>query len=197
MMTDRFVSLLRHGEVQGGARFRGAQDDPLAEIGWAQMRLGVAPALAAEPPPGRILASTARRCADFARALAAELALPLDLSDAFAERRFGAWEGLGAAEIPAGELAAFWSDPVGCTPPGAEPFGAFRARVLAGWGSLLAQQVPHALVIAHGGVIRAILAETLDLADRSGLPIEVPPASLTRLRLPEPPGRPSLIAHGV
>ena len=200
-MTDRFVTLLRHGEVQGGARFRGGHDDPLSEIGWAQMQAVAAreDQPSADPPRrwDRILSSPARRCAEFAGRLAAVRDLPLTLSWAFGERCFGSWEGLAAHQIPAVELTRFWDDPVGYTPPGAEPFDDFRGRVLAGWAGLLAEdQAPHTLVVTHGGTIRVIAASVLGLGDPSGILIEVPPACTTRLRLPRPPGRPSLMAHG-
>ncbi|MGH8626386.1 MAG: hypothetical protein ACREYC_14335 [Gammaproteobacteria bacterium] len=32
-----FIDLRRHGEAEGGARYRGSTDDPLTAEGWAQM----------------------------------------------------------------------------------------------------------------------------------------------------------------
>ena len=191
-MTDRFLLLLRHGEVQGGGRFRGGQDDPLSDTGWAQLRR----AAAREPELTRILSSPSRRCAEFARTLAAERGLPLALVEALGERRFGDWEGLAADQIPAAQLTRFWDDPVGYTPPGAEPFMDFRRRVLDAWQTLREGDEPHTLVLTHGGVLRVILAKILGMADCAGLLLEVPYACLTRVRLPAPPGRPSLMAHG-
>lgn len=190
-MSDRFIILMRHGEVAGGPRFRGACDDALSAAGWAQLRR----AATGESAIGHIVSSPARRCADFARALAAERGLSVDLSAAFSERRFGDWEGLAADQIPVGELTRFWDDPVGYTPPGAEPFAAFRRRVLDGWQALLAAGAAHTLVLTHGGTLRVILAQVLGMGDGSGLQLEVPPACVTRLRLPAPPGRPSLVSH--
>jgi len=191
--ADRFVVLLRHGEVAGGGRFRGSCDDPLSEPGWAQLRR----AAARVPALTRILSSPARRCADFARALAAERGLSLDLSAAFSERRFGDWEGLAADAIPPDQLQRFWDDPVGYDPPGAEPFADFRRRVLDGWQALCADDAAHTLVLTHGGGLRVILAQVLGMSDHSGLRLEVPPACLSRVRLPAPPGLASLIAHAV
>lgn len=191
-MSDRFIVLLRHGEVQGGARFRGGHDDPLSDAGWAQLRA----AAAREPDLTRVVSSGARRCADFARALATERGLPLELTNDFAERCFGDWEGLAAHEIPTAELTRFWDDPVGYTPPNAESFPNFRQRVLRGWRALIAGTEANTLVLTHGGALRVILAEVLGMGDCSGILIEVPPACVTRFRLPPPPGRPSLMAHG-
>ena len=191
--ADRFIVLLRHGEVLGGARFRGGHDDALSDAGWAQLRA----AARGEADLKHIVSSPSRRCADFARALAAERGLPLDVRPTLAERCFGDWEGLAAHQIPTAELTRFWDDPVGYTPPAAEPFANFRQRVLAGWHQLTAAGTAHTLVLTHGGVVRVILAEVLGMNDCSGMLIEVPLASLTRLRIPVSPGRPSVMAHGV
>lgn len=190
-MSDRFIVLLRHGEVQGGGRFRGGQDDPLSDTGWTQLRN----AAAREPGLTHIVSSPSRRCAEFARTLAGKRGLQPALIDALGERRFGDWEGLAADQVPAAELTRFWDDPVGYTPPGAEPFMDFRRRVLAAWQDLLQGHYPHTLVLTHGGVLRVILAQVLAMADCAGLLLEVPYACVTRVRLPAPPGRPSLMAH--
>ena len=194
--TDRFISLLRHGEAVGGGRFRGRHDDPLSATGWRQILDAGTRAQTIQPGTGRIITSAARRCAEPADHLARTWGLPLDCSDAFAERRFGDWEGLAADQIPTAALRRFWTDPVGYTPPGAEPFGDFRARVIAGWQGLTAAPGQDLLIITHGGVIRVILAELLGMSDPSGLLIEVPPVCLSRIRIPPHPGLPSLIAHG-
>jgi broad specificity phosphatase PhoE len=193
-MTDRFVSLLRHGEPQGGGRFRGGHDDPLSDAGWAQMWAQVRCG-GLEHLITRVVSSPARRCAEFAQALAEARGLPLAISPALGERCFGDWEGLAAHEIPPDELTRFWDDPVGYSPPNAEAFAAFRQRILAGWAEVLAGADAHTLVVTHGGGVRVILAQVLGLTDSSGLLIEVAPAALSRLRVPMDPGRPSLMLH--
>lgn len=190
--AEPLIELLRHGDVEGGACFRGERDDPLSPRGWEQMRR----ATADRSDWTRIVSSPACRCAEFARELSETHDRPLDLVDAFRERGFGDWEGLAVAEIPADELQRFWNDPVGYTPPGAEPFVDFRARVLAAWRDLLDTREPRTLLITHGGVIRVLVAEVLRMADAGLLLLEVPHACLTRLRIYPPPGHPSLIAHG-
>ncbi|NCA68985.1 MAG: histidine phosphatase family protein [Sphingobacteriia bacterium] len=192
-MPDRFIDLLRHGETLGGPGFRGARDDPLSAHGRASMHR----VAGARPGWTRIVSSPARRCGDFARALATQQGVPLSFAPALRERGFGDWEGLAAEQIPAAERARFWADPVGYTPPGAESFQAFSTRVLAAWAELRASPAPATLVVTHGGVIRVILAELLRMPPAAVLLIEVPPASLSCLRLPEPPGLPSLMSHGI
>jgi alpha-ribazole phosphatase len=196
-MSDRFCDLLRHGEVEGGGRFRGSHDDPLAAAGWAQMDAVVAAeAAAGRAGWDRIICSPARRCAEFARRLGERRSLPVATLPAFRERGFGAWEGLRAEDIPIEDLSRFWADPVGYDPPDSEPFTAFRERVLAGWREVVAGDARHALIITHGGVIRVIVGDILGLAADALLLLEVPPACRTRLRLPGGDWRPSLMRHG-
>jgi len=190
-MNERLLDLLRHGEVQGGARFRGDQDDPLSERGWEQMRLATESAC----DWTEIISSPSCRCADFARQLAEQLGLPFSLEPAIAERGFGAWEGLAAYQIPPDELSRFWDDPVGYTPPDGEPFAEFRDRVRQARHDILARYGEHPLLVTHGGVIRMLVAETLQMPDEAILLVEVPYACFTRLRILEAPGRPSLVFH--
>lgn len=195
-MKERFVDLLRHGEVEGGVCFRGQRDDPLTDQGWYQMDealKGFASGYGANWDA--VFCSPAVRCRDFARSFAAGRGLPVQEVAAFAERGFGAWEGLKASEIPLAELSAFWADPQSFDPPDAEPFLAFRRRVADAWRELIQGEWQQGLVFTHGGVIRVILGEVLGMADQSLLLIEVPPAGLARLRLPVGGGLPSLVAH--
>lgn len=191
-MAERVLDLLRHGEAEGGSRFRGERDDPLSPHGWKQMRAATAGEGASWT---RIIASPSRRCAAFARELAGRLSLPVEERGVFRERGFGAWEGLAPDEVPAEAQDAFWSDPVGFTPPGAEPFAEFRARVLGGWRDLLQETDPHTLLVTHGGVIRILVAEVLRMPEDAFFLLEVPYACRTRVRIPVPPWRATLVFH--
>jgi broad specificity phosphatase PhoE len=191
------VDLLRHGDAAGGPCFRGSRDDPLTAQGWAQLRAATAPETAGDAPAwDLIVASPARRCADFARYLGRRLQIPVTEVRALAERHFGAWEGRAAADIATDELRAFWADPAAFTPPGAEPFADFRRRVVTAWQGLRHGPARRRLVVTHGGVVRVVVGEVLGLADASLLLLEVPHACRTRLRLPDGAGLPSLVAHG-
>jgi len=191
-VSDRFVTLLRHGEVAGGPRFRGPGDDPLTTRGRAQLddffaRFG---------GWDRLIASPSRRCREPASALAAQMGIGLTIDPDLAERGFGEWNGRAAAEIPAPDLARFYRDPSAFTPAGAEPLDVFARRVRRSWSARVAAESRNALLLTHGGVIRLIIAEVLHLPMASLGLIEVPYACATRIRVPAAPGRPSLICHG-
>jgi broad specificity phosphatase PhoE len=190
-VTDRFVTLLRHGEVTGGARFRGPSDDPLSPRGRAQLEA----AFDRTPNWTGLLASPSRRCREPAAALAERLGMPLTIDPGLAERGFGDWNGRRAADIPQSDLMDFYADPASFTPPGAEPLEAFARRVGRAWKHRLGDAKDETLLLTHGGVIRVIIAQVLGMPLASLTLIEVPYACRTRIRVPDEPGRPSLVSH--
>jgi len=191
---ETWVDLIRHGEPEGGRRYRGAQDDPLSAYGWEQMRC--APL---EPEAlTRVVSSPLIRCRGFAERYAAEQGLPLTVEEGFREIGFGDWEGLTPAELheqdPEGQ-ARFWADPLGFTPPNAEPMGAFQQRVVTAWQAMIDRyRGEHLLVVGHGGLIRVVLAHLLELPLRGFNRLYVPYASVSRVRL-EPGTEPTLFFH--
>lgn len=175
------VDLLRHGEAEGGARYRGASDDPLSARGWERMWA----AIPEHTPWDRIVSSPLARCARFALELSARRSLPLEFNADLREMHFGSWEGRKAADLAArdGEaLRRFWQDPVKYTPPGAEPVPRLRSRTCRALKSLLVQYChERLLLITHGGPIRVLLCEALGIPLEKSLALEVPHASLHRL----------------
>ena len=188
------LDLMRHGEPVGGRKYRGQIDDPLSEMGWAQMQAAVGDAA----PWGRIVSSPLVRCRAFAETLADRHRLPLTLDERLMEVGFGVWEGKSAAEIEQdapGTLARFKADPVNARPAEAEPLTDFHARVAAGLEDLLAQHAgQHVLLVGHAGVIRMAFAWALHIPLEHAYRIEVATASLTRLRFDG--GHANLIFHG-
>ena len=178
------VDLLRHGEPAGGQRFRGVLNDPLSPQGWAQMRAAVAQYQAWEA----IISSPLTRCAAFAQELAARLERPLEIVADFQELNFGEWEGRTAAEVYANDpqaLARFWQDPVAWPIPQAEPVEQFAQRIAKAWETLLTRYSgQHVLLVAHGGVIRMVLRQLLELPIQNIWRIEVPFAAVSRIRCP-------------
>lgn len=182
-MGKTTIDLFRHGEPEGGKRYRGQIDDPLSELGWQQMQAQ----MPVDKPWQQILTSPLKRCAAFAEALTRETGLPLSYEPKFIEIDFGEWEGKTADLLEEADKAAFFAfydDPIQNTPPGAEPLLAFQQRVMTAWQDLLWQyQQRHILLIAHAGTIRMILSHVLDMPVTSALRIDVPYASLSRVEV--------------
>ncbi|MGB5260053.1 MAG: histidine phosphatase family protein [Gammaproteobacteria bacterium] len=176
------IELLRHGEPVGGSRFRGQVDDPLSARGWQQMQAAVT----GRNDWQQLVTSPLQRCHAFATRLAQQHDIPLAVEERFAEVGFGAWEGKTRSELEQqvpGQVTRFYHDPLANRPPGAEPLDAFMARVTAGFEQLLEQYPGRSvLVIAHAGVIRAILAGVLSMPPVAMYRIHVANAGLTRLR---------------
>lgn len=103
------------------------------------------------PGNAPLWSSPLRRCLELARALHAEPRVDARL----AEMDFGAWELRRWDDIPRHEIDAWAADPVGYAPPGGESPAGIRARV----APLLRELPDTAVVVAHGGVLRACAAE--------------------------------------
>ena len=190
------VDLLRHGEPEGGQKFRGAVDDPLSERGWGQMRAAVGDYRGWEA----VISSPLVRCAAFARELAGHLDRPLEIAAGFSEVSFGVWESRAVADVNAAEplaLARFWRDPVAYPIPGGEPVADFDRRVGQAWELLLKRhRGRHVLLVAHGGVIRMILRRLLDMPLQRIWRLEVPYAAVSRIRRHrDPEAEPHLVFH--
>lgn len=156
------VDLIRHGEPEGGRRYRGSIDDPLTDKGWRQMEAAVGDAC----PWDIVYTSPLQRCRAFADVLGERHRIPVTADPRLQEQGFGTWEGRSPDELRRLDpdlLRRFYADPVNARPDGAEDPEAFRARVVACWREILerhpGQQV---LVVGHAGTIRAIVSHVLD-----------------------------------
>jgi alpha-ribazole phosphatase/probable phosphoglycerate mutase len=176
------IELLRHGEPVGGSRFRGQLDDPLSELGWQQMHAAVAGC----DHWHHVVTSPLQRCRAFASTLAEQQGIPLHVEERFAEIGFGEWEGKSRTELEQlvpGQVTRFYRDPVTNRPAGAESLDGFLTRVTGGFDRLLEQfSGQSVLVVAHAGVIRAILARVLNMPPATMYRIHVANAGITRLR---------------
>ncbi len=198
MKTDLTrIDLLRHGEPRGGNRYRGSLDDPLSDTGWRQMRQTVGD----HAPWQGVVTSPLRRCADFARSLGERLEIPVTVDERLREMSFGTWEGRTAAEImrfDGDHLTRFWQNPLKNPPPQGEHLHTVHQRVTAAWQALIdGNPNRHLLLVAHGGVIRTIIAHALGISLEHLSRITVPYACLTRLHVERVAGMeiPRLIFH--
>jgi broad specificity phosphatase PhoE len=174
--------LIRHAStaVNEAHRYQGRIDPPLSPLGRAQaVRLrGRLRGLRFDA----VARSDARRCAE-----TLELILPGRIGDAdlrLRELDFGLWDGRTYAECALldGPLLTSWiADPSAATPPGGETFADFCRRV-DGWLDDLPRS-GRALVVAHAGSIRRIVARALGLEWRQVAAMKLDASGITRLDL--------------
>ena len=181
--SSTLIDLLRHGEPVGGRRYRGQIDDPLSDKGWQQMRTAVAN----RNDWDRIYSSPLTRCADFARELARQLAVPLHVDARLMEIGFGVWEGRTADELRHDDplrLERFWQDPVTYRPEGAETLESFRQRVSSAWREIAAAHAgERILIVGHAGITRMVMSLVLGSPVEHLFRIQVENAGLTRIRI--------------
>ncbi len=177
------VDLLRHGECEGGAIYRGATDSPLTPAGWRQMER----ALTEQAGWQRVITSPLQRCRRFAETLVEQHRLPLEVDGAWRELSFGAWEGRDTRTVweeDPERVEAWYRNPGNIAPPGGESPAAASERLVAAWQQLLARHGgEHVLLVVHGGVIRLLLTHLLGAPLASSMLWHVPPATLARVRV--------------
>jgi broad specificity phosphatase PhoE len=152
-LPARAFWFLRHGETDWNAQglSQGNVDIPLNPTGIAQAQ--AAAKLLRRRGIAWIVTSPLSRAWDTAKAVAAELDVPVSVQDDLREVSFGvhegtAMEGAWFASWVAGEF----------TPEKAESFAALRARAAGAVSTALAHPAP-VLVVAHGALFRALRAE--------------------------------------
>ena len=165
--------LIRHAPSQTGGRLAGRSDVP-ADCSDARALAELRAAI------GRVehrVMSPARRCMETAAALWPDMTAP-EIDARLWEQDFGDWEGLATADLP--DFGSLSPDALAILrPPRGESFSDLCDRA-APTLEALAARGGRVAVVAHGGLVRAVLA--LALGTRNGaLAFQVAPLSLTRL----------------
>lgn len=170
--------LVRHGESEWNSirRLQGQADIALSERGQAQA-LALKQTVA-ELAPDKVATSDLVR----ARVTAELLGFPAaELRPDLRENAVGDWTGQSIADLVAADPDGYAGWRAGTyAPPGGESWADFRNRTRAAVLSLAQETASTLLVVAHGGVIRALLESFLGLKPRRIIPVG--PASLTILR---------------
>ena len=182
-MSETVIDLIRHGEPQGGRKFRGyTVDDPLSEKGWQQMQSAVGDYQQWDG----IVSSPLIRCKAFAEQLAETNKIPLTIMSDFEEVGFGDWEGKSPDEViteSPEEYNAFYLDPVNSRPKNAENLDVFIDRVVESYKQVLEEyNNKHCLIVAHAGVVRAIIAHILYATPLGMYRINVKNAGIVRIK---------------
>lgn len=172
--NSRRLWLVRHGLTAWNAqqRFCGHSDIPLSASGRVQAHW-LARRLEGEAI-GAIYTSDLARAHETAEIIAyqSKKIIPVEVSAAWRELNFGAWEGLTYVEIAEQfqDQLVFFTDPEQCSPPGGESVAQMLQRV---WKKLEAiawsDDSPikgDVVIVSHGGPLRVLLCSIL------GMPLE-------------------------
>ncbi len=114
-----------------------------------------------------IYASPAQRTQMTGNVIAKKHGLDVMTSDAFLERRFGAWDGLYFDEVEKSDpegYVAWKTDPLNFSPAGGETITDLLGRVQNGIGEILSVHSEETVVVvAHVGSIRVALTSALQM----------------------------------
>lgn len=181
-MNQTIIDLIRHGEPLGGSLYRGHSiDDPLSETGWQQMWQAIGDYNQWQ----QIISSPLLRCSHFAEQLAEKNNIPLQIEADFKEVGFGSWEGLTREQVKQKNLQEyvdFYNDPVNKRPAGCEDLKLFIQRVISSYNTIVEKfKGQHVLVIAHAGVIRAILAHIVSAPPKGLYNFKISNAGISRI----------------
>ena len=191
-MKKRQIFLARHGTTgeryQG--RFVGSTDVPLAAEGEVESR-ELAQRIGTRFQPDECWCSPLQRTRQTAAIVSETLGgITVTCVEELREIDFGRWEGLSFNEMAANDpdLVAEWTaNPENFKFPGGEKIAEFRARVRS-VAKRFAAMDDDVLVIAHGGVIRAMLCHYLGLAMGNYVVFDAQPARLAVVTLFEERG---------
>ncbi len=194
-MHQHTLYLLRHGEIALQGILAGKTDIALSEQGWQQLWQ----ASQQLPKISHCISSPLQRCQEFAAAFSLKNNINLKLDANLQEMNFGDWDGKPYQALWKNEgneqqvtIGDFWQNPWQHTAPNGEAMTDFTQRVDTWWQQWLAtipgDNMPdgNTLVVAHGGVIKHLIARVLTMpipgtAHISN--IDVPYASLIKITI--------------
>ena len=178
------IDLLRHGECEGGAIFRGTFDALLSERGLQQMQ---DKCHQANTQWDAIFSSPLKRCAEFAQTWSEDSRSTFKIDERLREMSFGEWEGQLIEDVMVQDTDRFkqWQlDPNLHTPPNGEPLTKVQHRALDVVRSVEQNhQNKHVLLICHGGLIRVLLASLLEIPLAKCKVFDVPYACISRIAI--------------
>lgn len=184
MSVRRTVYLVRHAATGLDQVWIGQRDVPLSDAGRRQAQ-HIAAALR-DSSIDALFSSDLVRARETVAPLAGQLAITPMFVSGLRERHFGAWEGLTWEEISRrfpSEADAYVNDWLCVAPPGGEHVDAMRGRVLAAWTDIASRSWGRAVIVAHGGTNRILLAEFLGMPLAHLFRIQQDVAVISRIEL--------------
>lgn len=178
--------VLRHGETEWNDQWRlqGQRDIPLSRKGILQAER------AAESLKNKDI--DVIYCSDLSRAVqTAEIictgrkgsgGIQVYQTKKLRETSFGDWEGKTYEEISQQEKELYhrWlQDPVSCTVPGGESLDAVKQRVMQFVDSIMKKDEKNIMLVSHGGPIKIIISQALNMNPAHLARLSVSPASIS------------------
>ncbi|MCG8490761.1 MAG: histidine phosphatase family protein [Sneathiellales bacterium] len=158
------IDLFRHGKVDGPPALYGQTDIACTPDGHSRLLTHLSSS--ADTVPDIVLTSPLKRCAFTAKVYTDRHSIRQETLPFLQEMDFGKWDGVPFDRLTAEQenLEKFWKNPATFPPPQGETLDQFNERVNRFW-SCLETYLPatRIAVIAHGGVIRMLLAQALNL----------------------------------
>jgi alpha-ribazole phosphatase len=159
---------VRHASPEGEGLFLGQSDVPLSSKGRRQLP-GLAQKIS-QYPAQAVYSSDLQRARSTAAAIARSLQVEVKILSGLREIHFGRWQGLSWAEVGKRfpRVARRWQKGFPRQGiPGGEDFGGFKRRVRSTLIKIVgAHPGGCAIVVAHAGVLRVVIATTLGIRDR-------------------------------
>ena len=164
---------LRHGPIAEEYRkvFYGQMDVPLSPQG-EKLSLEVVEGLK-KLPLKRLFSSPLKRALYPALVLSKEKEIPLEIREELKEINYGEWAGREREEVYKEPL--YWErlKKETLAPPGGESLKELRERARTFWESLKSLEEGNYAIFTHGGFIRALLCELLELKSSQFFTFEV------------------------
>lgn len=133
----------------------------------------------------KILSSSALRCEQSSRIISSICNRDFEIVDGLQSRKVGVWSGLSYDEIDEkypNQLEEFYKNPQNFSPKNAETILEFNERVDKIIGSIIGQnQGKRLIVVTHGSVIQAVLANALSVPPNCQFKAYIPTGSATQI----------------
>ena len=174
--------LIRHTTPDIKAGICYGQSDVDVAATFAEEAVAIQQKLAAINPTA-VYTSPSRRCSRLAHVLAEHWGIQLPIEDSrLMELHFGEWEMRGWDDISLSALEHWGANYIQQPPPGGETFTQLHQRAKGFLTELKAtSELTSAAVITHAGVIRALLAEAMDLPLSETFKFELSYGGMTQL----------------
>ncbi len=135
----------------------------------------------ADLEPARILSSTLGRATETATVIGEMVGVEVEPEPRLMEIGAGEWEGHTHAELEAidGERYRLWRTTPGYGPPGGENLTDAAERVRALLAEVAASTTWPVLLVSHGGILRYLARQLLDLDAERGEALDIDNASVS------------------